>query len=56
MPESAGQPGLARAGRPGDQQVLVALDPLAACQLLEQAAIETPGGTVIDILRGRLLA
>ena len=56
MPEGAGQPGLAGAGRPGDQQILVALDPLAACQLLEQVAIETAGGAMVNILRGRLLA
>ena len=43
-------------GRPGDQQILVPLDPLATCQLLEQAAIEAAGGAMIDILRGRLLA
>ena len=33
----------------------MALDPLAAGQLLEQAAIEPASGAVIDILRGRLL-
>ncbi|GAC1430883.1 MAG: hypothetical protein NVSMB62_28110 [Acidobacteriaceae bacterium] len=55
MPESARQPGLARTGRARDEQILMTLDPLAAGQLLEQAAIETAGGAVVDVLRGCLL-
>ena len=55
MPEGAGQPGLAGPGRPGDQQVLMAFDPLPAGQLLEQGAIQTAGGAMIDVLRCGLL-
>jgi hypothetical protein len=49
VPECTGQPVLARAGRPSDEQILMAFDPFAAGQLLKQGAIETTGGAVIDI-------
>lgn len=54
--ESTGQPGFPRAGLPGDEQILVAFDPFTARQFLEQSAIGTAGGAVIDILGCRLLA
>ena len=38
--EGAGQPGLADAGRAGEQQLLVAVDPIAGGQPLEQGAVE----------------
>src|SRR4029453_17999065 len=53
--ESTGEPGLAGAGWPGDQQVLVALDPFAAGEAKEQATIKPPDGAVIDILGRGLL-
>jgi len=48
--------GLARAGRPGNQQILVTFDPLAARQLLEQRAIEAAGSAMVHVFRGGLLA
>jgi len=56
MAEGAGQPSFARAGRARDEQILMALDPFAGREPLEQSAIETAGGTVIDVLRRCLLA
>ena len=54
--EGAGQPGFPRAGRAGEQQVLMPLDPLATGQALEQGPIEAAGGVMIDVLGGGLLA
>jgi hypothetical protein len=48
--EGAGQPGLADAGRPGQQQPLVAVDPLARGEALEQGAVEAAGGAPVDVL------
>ena len=45
-----------RTGRANDDQVLLFLDPVALCQLLEQRAIETPRRAVIDILDGSVVA
>ena len=42
--EGAGQPGLADAGRAGEQQPLVAVDPFAGGQALEQGAVEAARG------------
>src|SRR5215213_3632507 len=56
MAEGAGQPGFPRAGRAGEQQVLMPLDPLAAGQALEQGTIKAASGVMIDVLGGGLLA
>ena len=48
--ERAGDPALADAGRAGDQQILVAVDPVASDELLEQGAVEAADGAQIDIL------
>ena len=53
VPEGAGDPGFADAGRAGDQQILVAVDPIAGGELLEQGAVEAAGGAQIDILDRR---
>jgi hypothetical protein len=45
--EGAGQPGFRRAGRAGEQQVLMPLDPLATGQALEQGTIEAASGVMI---------
>ena len=47
--ERAGDPRLADAGRSDDQQVLLAVNPIARCKLLEQRTIETAGRPQIDI-------
>jgi hypothetical protein len=56
MAQSARQPGFACARLPRDEQILMAFDPFAARQFLKQGAVETAGGTVIDILGCGLLA
>jgi hypothetical protein len=56
MAQSARQPGFACSRLPRDEQILMAFDPFAARQFLEQGAVETAGGTVIDILGCGLLA
>src|SRR3954470_20837874 len=54
--ERAGDPALADAGRPDDEQVLVALDPLAGDELLEQSPVETACGPQIDVIDDGVLA
>ena len=44
--ERAGEPGFADAAGTDDDQVLLAGDPLASCQLLEEGFVEAPGGAV----------
>jgi hypothetical protein len=48
--EGAGDKTLAGAGRAEDQNVVVLVQPAAAGEGMDQAAIETPLGAVIDIL------
>ena len=48
--ERAGDPALADAGRAGDQQVLLAADPVAVDELGEEGAIEAARRAQIDIL------
>src|SRR5215217_3169426 len=56
LAESAGEPALADAGGPFDDQVLRLLDPSSASEGLEQHAVEAAGGTVVDVLDRRLVA
>ena len=49
-------PSTSCAGRAGEQQVLMPLDPLATGQAMEQGPIEAAGGVMIDVLGGGLLA
>ena len=56
MTEGAGDPCLADAGGPGDQQILLAFNPLSLCQPLEQAPIEPAMCAVIYVLRACHLA
>ena len=55
LADGAGQPALADAGRADQGQIVVGVDPFALGELLEQGAVETPGGTIIDIFDARLL-
>jgi hypothetical protein len=50
------QPRFADAGWPGDDQIVVGLDPLAGGELLEQGAIQSSRAAIIDILDGCLMA
>ena len=54
--ERAGDPALADAGRAGDEQVLVPLDPVAGGELLEQRAVEAARRLQIDVLDDGVLA
>ena len=54
--ERAGEPAFADAGGPFDDQVLRLVDPAAGDQCLEQGAVETAGGAIIDVLDGGLMA
>jgi hypothetical protein len=46
--EGAGEPALADAGGPAQDQIVVGVDPLAVGELLEQGAVEPARGAVID--------
>jgi hypothetical protein len=54
--ESAGQPALADAGGPAQEQIVVRVDPFAAGELLEQGAVETARRAIIDVLDNGVLA
>ena len=53
--ERAGNPVLADTGRADDQQVLLAVDPVAGGQLVEQRAVEAARRPQIDVLDDGLL-
>ena len=40
---------------PTEREIVVGLDPFALRQLLEQGAVETAGGAIVDVLDARLL-
>jgi hypothetical protein len=48
--ERTGQPALADAGRPDQQQALMLPDPVAAGELQEKIAIKTPGDAEVYVL------
>ena len=55
MTEGTGQPALADAGGPAQDQIVVRVDPLAISEPLKERAVEAAGGSVIDVLdAGRL--
>ena len=56
MAERAGQPTFSDTGGTVDHQILVRVDPVASNEFLEERAVETARGAVIDILDQRLLA
>src|SRR5271154_7620707 len=55
LADGAGQPALADAGRTDQGQIVVGVDPFAFRELLEQGAIETAGGAIVDVFDARLL-
>ena len=50
LSEGAGEPALADATRADDQQIAFVGNPLAGGELLEQGAVETSGGAIVDVL------
>jgi hypothetical protein len=54
--EGTGKPTFADAGGAAQDQIVVRLDPLAGGELVEQGAIETARGSVIDILDDGIVA
>ena len=56
MSERAGQPALADAGRPGDHQVVVVIDPVALDEIGQQSPIDPLVGAVVDVLRDGVMA
>ena len=54
--DGAGEPTLADAGRADQDQIVVGIDPVALGKLLEQGAIETSGGAIVDVFDAGLLA
>ena len=55
LADGAGQPALADAGRADQGQIVVGVDPVALRELLEQGAVETSSGAIVDIFDARLL-
>jgi hypothetical protein len=55
LADGAGQPALADAGRTDQGQIVVGVDPFGLGELLEQGAVETSGGAIVDIFDARLL-
>jgi hypothetical protein len=47
--ECAGDPALADAGRPGDEQILLAADPIAIDELGKEGAVDAARSAQIDI-------
>ena len=56
LADGAGQPAFADAGWADQGQIVVGVDPVALGELLEQGAIETTGGAIVDVFDARLLA
>src|ERR1044071_1151962 len=56
MTEGTGNPGLADAGWAGDQQILLAFNPLSLRQSLEQGSVKPTVGAIVDILGAGHLA
>ena len=54
--ESTGKPTFADAGRAAQDQIVMGVDPFAIDELVEQPAIETARGAVIDILDDGVVA
>ncbi len=48
--EGASDPALPGSGRPGDQEPLGAIDPIACDELLQQGAVDAAGRAQVDVL------
>ena len=55
LTDGASQPAFADAGGADQGQIVVGVDPFALSELLEQGAIETSGGAIVDVFDARLL-
>jgi len=56
LADGAGEPTLADARRADQGQIVVSVDPFALLELLEQGAVQTADGAIVDVLDTRLLA
>ena len=54
--ERASKPALAGSGRPADEQVVVAVDPVAGGELVEERLVEAARGSQVDVLDAGVLA
>ena len=56
LADGASEPAFPDAGWADQGQIVVGVDPVALGELLEQGAIETTGGPIVDVFDARLLA
>jgi hypothetical protein len=56
LADGAGQPALADAGWADQSEVVVSVDPVALRELLEQGAVQTADGAIVDVFDARMLA
>ena len=56
VPDGAGQPTLADAGRAAERQIVVGIDPVTLEQCLEEAPIQTAGAAIVYVFRRGLVA
>ena len=56
LANGASQPAFPDAGWADQGQIVVGVDPVALGELLEQGAIKTSGGAIVDVFDARLLA
>ena len=56
LADGASQPAFADAGRTDQGEIVVGVDPVSLGEPLEQGAIETSGGAVVDVLDACLMA
>ncbi len=55
LADGASKPAFADAGWSDEGEIVVGVDPFALGELLEQGAIETTGGAIVDVFDARLL-
>ncbi len=56
LADGASKPAFADAGGADESKIVVGVDPFAFCELLEQGAVQTAYGAVVDVLNAGLLA
>ena len=56
LADGASEPALADAGWANQGQIVVSVDPFPVRELLEQDAVQTADGAIVDVLDARLLA
>ena len=54
--DGAGEPTLAHASGADEGEIVVGVDPFACRELLEERAVEPPGGAIVDVFDAGLLA